>query len=284
MGANGQLGTDIVRAFRGSDTELTALTRQEYDAGRDDPSAGLDRYRDHDYLINCIAYHKTDQCEQNPEESFNVNGSLVLALAKFCTANDMTFIHMSTDYVFDGLKKEPYVEDDLPSPLNVYGTSKLAGESFARAYSKRHFIFRLSSLFGSKETDDPDINFVEKMLHAARQGEPVRVIDDQFMSPTHARDAARTVRAFIEEEITRYGIYHCCNSGSCSWFEFAHKIFELCRLNANLSPISYAEFHTRARRPQYCSMSNSKLGEFYRMKHWAAALEDYLRIKGYLKE
>jgi len=281
LGANGQLGTDITKVFSRSEIELTGLTRAEFDADRENPLTALAGYGDHDYLINCIAYHKVDQCEENRAQSISINGTLVMALAKFCTLNDLTFFHISTDYVFDGTRKEPYTENDTPLPINVYGESKLLGESHIRAFAHKGFVFRVSSMFGSKESDDPNINFVEKMVHAARRGEALRVIDDQIMSPTHARDVARAIRFFIQNDVTDYGIYHACNTGQCAWYEFARAIFEQSDLRADLSPITYTEFHTRAPRPQYCSMDNSRLRQYYPMKPWREALSEYLTLKGY---
>lgn len=284
LGANGQLGIDIVRAFADSDCEVTGLTRADFDADKEQPMRGLAKYSDHHYLINCIAYHKVDQCEVNPEQSFRINGAFVVGLAKFCTLNDLTLFHISTDYVFSGRKKKPYRENDKTAPLNIYGESKVLGETYLSAFARKGFVFRVSSLFGSKETGDPNINFVEKMVHAARRGDALRVIDDQIMSPTHALEVAGAIRYFIENDLSEYGIYHGCNSGSCAWFEFAQAIFDMCGLEADLSPITYTEFHSKARRPQFCSMDNSKLGEFYRMKPWREALRDYLKLKGYLRE
>jgi len=283
LGANGQLGTDVVKIFQNSPLSLTGLTRHEFDADYEDPFVKLAPFKNYDYLINCIAYHKTDQCEKNFEKSFKINGNLVWRLAKFCSRHNLIFVHISTDYVFDGYKKEPYNENDLPSPLNVYGASKLVGESLVKAYSDKYFVFRVSSLFGSKVSDDANINFVEKMVRAAKEGRTLKVIDDQIMSPTHTLDVARALRFMIENDISDYGIYHCCNGGECSWYEFANKIFDLTGLENKLTPISYREFHSTVKRPQYCSMDNSKLSKYYKMPLWTEALEEYLKIKGYIK-
>lgn len=283
LGANGQLGSDIVKVFKDSKIELVELTRKEFDADIDDPFEKLDRYKNCQYLINCIAYHKTDQCEMNIDRSFRINSSLVLTLSKYCTQNKITFIHISTDYVFDGSRRELYTENDSPSPLNVYGISKFAGESLVKVYADKYFILRVSSLFGAKLTNNPEINFVEKMIYNANQGTALKVIDDQIMSPTHTLEVADAIFSLIENNVTAYGVYHCCNTGECSWFEFAQKIFELTGLKNDLSPVSYSQFHTQAKRPQFCSMDNSKMSKYYQMKPWAKALEDYLMIKGYLQ-
>ena len=281
LGAAGQLGTAISKVFDEGGIKLSALTRAGFDADSDIVPVRLTPYREYDYLINCIAYHKVDQCEDNASQSFKINAELVHNLARFCSANDITFIHISTDYVFDGFKREAYVEQDLPSPLNVYGTSKLAGEMLARAYAPKHFVLRVSSMFGEKTADITNVNFVEKMVDAAKRGEPLKVIDDQMISPTYTEDAAHAIQAIIEKDVTDYGLYHACNSGECSWYDFASKIFELTGLTNELTPITYSEFHAKARRPQYCSMDNSKLGKIHRMRLWSEALAEYIAIKQY---
>jgi dTDP-4-dehydrorhamnose reductase len=282
LGAAGQLATGIRKVFAGTDIRLTPLTRAEFDADQDTVKDCLGRYADHEYVINCIAFHKVDQCEKNSAQSFRINAELVVDLSRFCAEHDLTMIHVSTDYVFDGRRRAAYVEDDLPAPLNIYGISKLAGEMIARVYAPRHFVLRVSSLFGEKDTDDPDVNFVEKMIGAARQGKSLRVIDDQIMSPTHTEDVARTLQVIIEKTVSDYGLYHACNSGECSWFEFAKAIFEQTGLPGRVNPITYTEFHTVAPRPQYCSMDNSRISAIRSMKPWREALHDYLRVKGYV--
>ncbi|UCD63277.1 MAG: dTDP-4-dehydrorhamnose reductase [Candidatus Zixiibacteriota bacterium] len=282
LGAGGQLGTAITKICGNGGPAVTPLRRSDFDADRHEPAEMLAAYADHDYLVNCIAYHKVDRCEDNFAESFRINGELVMKLARFCAGHDLTFMHISTDYVFDGVKKEPYREDDLPAPLNVYGASKLAGEMLAAAYCPKHFVLRVSSLFGEREIRPAEVNFVEKMVRAARENRPLRVIDNQVMSPTFTDDVARVIRFLVEDDVSGYGLYHACNGGECTWFEFAQKIFELTGLENDLTPVSYAEFHSYAQRPQFCSMDNSRLGRLYPMRPWAQALEDYLQTRGYL--
>ena len=134
-------------------------------------------------------------------------------------------------------------------------------------------------MFGEKAADNTNVNFVEKMVDAARRGQPLKVIDDQVMSPTYAVDAAHAIRTIIEKDLSDYGLYHACNSGECSWYDFARKIFDLTGLTNELTPITYSEFHSKAHRPQYCSMDNSKLGKIHRMRPWSEALAEYITLK-----
>ncbi len=281
LGADGQLGTDIKRFTSSAEIEIIASTRADFDADFDSVDEKLSMYKDCDYIINCIAYHKVDQCEDNREKSFAINANFVLQLSLFATQNNITFIHISTDYVFDGMKNKLHKEVDEPNALNVYGESKFVGEQYVKAYTRKHFVLRVSSLFGSKKSDNPNINFVEKMIHAAKAGQNLKVIDNQIISPTHTKDVALAIKEIIVTNYNNYGTYHCCNSGTCSWFQFVKKIFALTNLDTDLTPVSYVSFHTHAKRPQYCAMDNSKLAKFYKMKNWEDALEEYLELKGY---
>ncbi len=281
LGAAGQLGTDIIRFTSSDSIEIRQSIRADFDADIDSVDKKLLKYKDVDYIINCIAYHKVDQCEDNSEQAFAINSKFVLDLSLFASEHNITLIHISTDYVFDGMKNNQYKEVDEPNALNIYGESKFVGEQRVKAYARNHFVLRISSLFGSKETDNPNINFVEKMIHAAKSGTKLKVIDNQIISPTHTKDVALVIKHIIDKEFDSYGTYHCCNSGTCSWYQFVEKIFALSHLTTDLTPVSYDSFHTHAKRPQYCAMDNSKLTKFYKMKNWEEALEEYLELKGH---
>jgi dTDP-4-dehydrorhamnose reductase len=281
LGANGQLGTDIQKHTLSENISITPLTRTEFEANDFKSINKLEQYADHDYLINCIAYHKVDECETNFEQSYKINSDLVGQLAKFCNQNNILFIHISTDYVFDGIKNQPYTENDHPATVNVYGNTKLAGEQLLKSNCEKYFILRIASLFGSKESNDP-INFVEKMVHASKNNIKLNVIDNQIMSPTHAKDVALCIKTLIEKNVEDYGVYHATNSGHCSWYEFAEMIFELCGIKADMSPIAYDKFHTTVTRPKYCALDNSKISCYHKFPTWREGLKDYLRIKGHI--
>lgn len=280
LGAAGQLGQAVAKHLKEKKYELNAVTHDQFEAATDFDK--LDQFKDSDIIINCIAFHDVSLCEKEFARSMLINGEFVKRLARFCDENNIILIHISTDYVFDGRKKEPYTENDLPAPINVYGTSKLVGEMVARAYCRKHYILRVAALFGLKENDINTNNFVEKMVRAADQNMPIKVIEDQTTSPTYTTDVARAMTALIEKK-AEYGLYHAYNSGAVSWYDFARKIFELTGHQADLSPISYNEYHTDFGRPQYCSMDNSKIMSYYGMPSWEEALENYLREKGYIK-
>ena len=285
LGSNGQLGSDIVKEFLPvEEIELIALTRVEIDAEVNEVDAVLADHSECNTLINCISYHQTDECEENPQKCFAINATFVLQLAKFCSKNGMDLYHVSTDYVFDGGRESPYTEDDPVAPLNVYGVSKAAGEFLVRQYAKAHYILRVSSLFGAAGASGKGGNFVETMIKLAREGKELRVVDDQFMSPTYTRDVARATLSLVVSRTAEYGTYHSCNSGSCSWYQFTKAIFSQCRIDADLSGVAFDDYSLKAPRPRYSVMDNSRLNPYYEMPHWEDALRRYLREKGHLVE
>ena len=277
LGSNGQLGSDVVKVFRNSAIELIKYTREDFDVLKDK----ID-FPEVDYIVNCISYHKTDECEDFPDKAFKINSSFVYELAKYCELNDIILFHISTDYVFDGYKKSPYNEEDIPNPLNIYGISKFSGEKAIQNYLNKYFIFRVSSLFGEAGASGKGGNFVENMINLAKKEVPLKVISDQYMVPTHTLDIARVIKFFIENQIDEYGIYHVVSEGSCSWFDFTKEIFVQIGLNYNIEKTTYKEYQTKAVRPKYSVLDNRKLYKYCKMPHWKEALNKYLRIKGYI--
>lgn len=284
LGANGQLGTDIQKVFSAArDYKILTVFRENLDVQNTETIGDtLNKLPDFDYLINCTSYHKTDECEDYPEKSFVINSIAVSELAKFCNQKGKILFHISTDYVFDGCRNLPYKESDCPNPLNVYGVSKVAGENFIKAYHDKYFIFRVSSLFGTAGASGKGGNFVETMIRLAKEGKPLKVVNDQIMSPTHTIDIAKVIRTFIEQDISEYGIYHCSGEGQCSWYEFAKEIFDQLNMEVDLSGVSHNEYKTKAERPNYSVLDNSKINNIYPMPFWKESLTDYLKLKEHL--
>lgn len=278
IGAAGQLGTDLMKALPGETTiPLTHADIEVTDSG----SIGhaFERHRP-DMVINTSAFHRVDDCETEMELAFQVNAFAVRRLAQACSQFGAALVHFSTDYVFAGEKTEPYVEGDRPGPLSVYGASKLAGEHLAAATLPRHFLIRTCGLYGLGGSRSKGGNFVETMLRFARRGKPLRVVDDQVASPTYTADLARKVSQLIATEA--YGLYHITSQGSCSWFEFAHAVFELSGVEANLQPISSADFGAPARRPAYSALGSVRLPSLGldQMPDWRDGLKRYLAETG----
>lgn len=277
LGANSQLGFDIEKVL--TNVKLISLTREDMDIEIDDIKIKLSKFKNFDYIINTISYNLVDIAKDEYKKAFCINSFFVFEVAKFCNQNSIKLFHFSTDYVFDGKANTPYKETDSTNPISTYGNSKLSGELFIKSYAKEYFIFRLSSLFGVAGSSSKGSNFIETMIKLAKDGKVLKVIDNQFMSPTHTIDVARVIKTFIDKDIREYGVYHICNSGKCSWYEFTKTIFKLENIEANLSPISYEEYNFKEKRPKYSIMDNSKVSKFYKLKSWQEALREYLKLR-----
>jgi len=243
--------------------------------------AALDRHRP-DMLVNMAAYHKVDECEDNPERAFAVNCLGVRNLALACRKRGAILVHMSTDYVFDGQTRSPYSECDLPRPINVYGISKLAGECFIRYLLDRYYVVRTSGLYGLAGSSGKGGNFVELMLRLAREGKEIRVVDDQVLTPTYTVDLAHKIGELIATK--RYGVYHITNAGACSWYQFARAIFELTGISPTIQPTTTAAFGARALRPAHSVLAHTALlaSGLAELRPWREALAAYLRERGHL--
>lgn len=285
LGANGQLGSDLVRVAREFRCiETVALTRKDLDVCDLASIPNFLAKREFDALVNCTSYHKTDEVERRATEAFQINAHAVQGLAKICKAKGARFVHLSTDYVFDGESERPYVETDPANPVNVYGASKLLGEKLAmRECAEGTLIARVASLFGVTGSSGKGGNFVETILRKAKETGEIRVVNDVTMSPTCTTDAARVILSLLEKGASA-GIYHVVNSGSATWYEFARRMVEEAGIKARVVPITSEEYPRAAIRPAYTVLDNRKtaavVGEF---PNWSEALQQYLIDKGHVQ-
>jgi len=281
IGAGGQLGSELVNILQ--DDILIPLTHIDIEMTNQEQVNDILSSNMPDVVINTSAYHRVDDCEDNIDKSFSVNAYAVRTLAKICSELRTTLVHFSTDYVFGGEKHTPYTEDDMPNPMSVYAVSKLAGEYFARNNCQRHFVIRTCGLYGAKGISGKGGNFVELMLRLAREKRPIRVVADQIVTPTYAKELAVKVSQLIRTD--HYGLYHMTNDGGCSWYEFARTAFDLTGIKANLSPTTSAEYGAKARRPAYSVLENRNLKKLGLddMRPWKEALKEYLEGKGYIR-
>jgi dTDP-4-dehydrorhamnose reductase len=276
VGANGQLGGEFIAQFGG---QAISLRRPDFDLTQPGTMrAKLTELRP-DVVFNCAAYNFVDRAESEPDAAFAVNAWGVRHLAEICGDLDCVLVHYSTNYAFglDAQRRTPYVERDCPGPISAYGMSKLAGEYFVRAICPKHLVIRTAGLFGLHGTGGKGINFVELMLRLAKEGKPIRVVNDQVCAPTSTVDLAQATIALTQTG--RYGLYHLTNSGSCSWHEYAQTIFELAGVRSNLTGVTSQEFGAPAPRPRYSVMAAAayqSLG-FPELGPWREALTDYLR-------
>jgi len=274
LGSTGQLGSDLVEAFARED--VRGLAHEDLEIG--DAKAvrdALGRLRP-DVVVNTAAFHNVPRCETEPERAFALNATAPWNLARTCRDLGARLVHVSTDYVFDGTKRAPYVETDRPNPLNVYAVSKLAGEYAVLNAGGDHQVVRSSGLYGVRPCRAKGGNFIDAMFKAARERDEVRVVDDEILTPTFTADLAAQIRVLALEGSP--GLYHATSQGSCSWYEFAQVIFELGKLRTPLHPTTVKEFASPVRRPFYSVLENAALQavRLDRMRDWRDALADYM--------
>jgi len=279
IGSTGQLGTDLMKVLEHEHVTI-GLTHKQVEV-TDWDSCQIIKEHSPDVIINTAAFIKVDQCEEEPLKTFTVNAIGAKNIATISKEIEATTIFISTDYVFDGSKTEPYTEDDAPNPINTYGISKLAGELFTKQNPK-HYIIRVASLFGAAGASGKGGNFIETMIAKAKKNEPISVVDDMWMSPTYTKDAASTIKKIIEAKLP-FGTYHATNQGYCTWFQFAQEIFKITNLNPTLTPIKTNQLQMKAKRPQFSALKSIKLPKYgIKMRDWKEALYDYLIEKGHI--
>jgi dTDP-4-dehydrorhamnose reductase len=294
IGANGQLGYDLQRAL--SSRQVVPLTHGDIEIASPESVEGvMGGIRPH-VVINTAAYHKVEDCEAEYARAFMVNAIGPRNLAQTCQKLGATLVHVSTDYVFDGTKGSHYVEEDVPNPLNTYGVTKLAGEYFVRNLCQRHLIVRTSGLYGIVGCRAKGGNFIDTMLKLAQnqsgsglaqeracpdppqaeKGAEIKVVDDQIVSPSYTLDVANRIAELLTTG--EYGVFHVTNSGQCSWYEFACKIFELAGIRVNLKRTSQEEMRSRIRRPRYSALGSSRFASLGLppLRPWYEALAAYM--------
>lgn len=277
IGANGQLGSDVTQAFAANGDAVRGLTHAEVEIGNPDSVRACLESDEPEIVVNTAAMHHVDKCEQDPAAAYAANAIGARNLAQVTRDLGAAFVHVSTDYVFDGGKQSPYAEDDAACPLNVYGNSKLAGEYFARTLNPKHFVLRTSALYGKHQCRAKGgKNFVELMLDLARTRGHVRVVDNEFITPTATGDLARQIVEL--SRCSSYGLYHATSEGSCSWYEFAREIFSQASLTVRLDAAQPGEFPAKAPRPRYSVLENRRLKELGMncFTSWESGLHQYL--------
>ena len=282
IGNKGMLGNDIEKLLKKRGIVYCASDREvdiiDYKA--------LDKYvkdKEIRWIINCAGYTRVDKAEKEIEESFKLNRDGVRNLALFANKRKIKLIHISADYVFDGLKERTtgYSEDDKANPINIYGKSKLAGEEEIKKILVENFIIRTAWLYGKEGN-----NFVYTMLRLFKERDLIKVVDDQWGSPTYTVDLAEVILKIIEDDSLSYGIYHFTNEGVTNWYAFTQLIYDKAKrlgiLDNNsqveIKPIKTDEYPTLAKRPGYSVLSKDKIKKEFNLKirSWEEALEDFL--------
>jgi len=274
-GANGQLGQSIAEISKNyKEIECFFVTRNELDITNEDLVNHYFDDKSFDFVINCAAYTAVDKAEDDQENAFLVNAKATEFLAKISNAKNIPFIHVSTDYVFDGTESVPRLETDQTNPIGVYGQTKLDGENLALGNNPKTIILRTAwvySRFGN--------NFVKTMLRLFNDKDSISVVADQIGSPTNAIDLANAILEIVSKDELVYGIYNYSNEGECSWFEFAQKIKEFSGSSIEINPVPTSAYPTKAKRPAYSLLDKSKIKEVYQLEipTWEDSLKEELK-------
>ncbi len=274
-GANGQLGQSILEQSKNyKEIECFFVTRNELDITNEELINHYFEDKSFDFVVNCAAYTAVDKAEDDQENAYLVNAKATEFLAKITNQKGIPFIHVSTDYVFDGTEAQPRLETDQTNPIGVYGQTKLDGENLALENNSKTIILRTAwvySRFGN--------NFVKTMLRLFNDKDSISVVADQIGSPTNAIDLADVILTIILKDDLTYGIFNYSNEGKCSWFEFAQKIKELSNSTIEINPVPTSDYPTKAKRPAYSLLDKSKIKEVYQLDilTWEDSLKEELK-------
>lgn len=282
IGNKGMLGNDVEKLLKergltywGSDNEVDITDCKTLEHFGEDKKTK--------WVINCAGYTQVDKAEDEVDKVFKINRDGVKNVALFCLEKHIKLIHISTDYVFDGSQRAPfaYSEEDEPNPINIYGRSKLAGEEEIKKILRKYFIIRTAWLYGLQGN-----NFVYTMLRLFKERDLVKVVEDQWGSPTYTVDLAKVILKIIKDDSVSYGIYNFTNEGVVNWYEFASTIYDkanrLGLIEGNkkveIKSIKTEDYPTAARRPRYSVLSKEKIKREFnlKIKNWDDALEDFL--------
>jgi dTDP-4-dehydrorhamnose reductase len=264
-GAGGQLGLELSEILPDRGHEVVALDRQGLDVADPDAVEGAFEEGSPELVVNAAAYTNVDGCEEATDLAYSVNALGPRNLAQACERRSCELLHVSTNYVFDGKGERPYEPFAPPNPISAYGRTKLAGEELVTRLTNRWYVVRSAGVYGRGH------NFVRTMLRVAEERDLLKVKDDEFISPTYARDLAEGIAGIVEDG--RYGLYHLTNAGSCSWYEFTREIFRLAGVETEVVPIPGSEYPLPAARPANGVLSTLSSPE---LRHWSEALADYL--------
>ena len=277
IGAGGQLGSDLIKNNPGHD--IIAPHRTELDVTRKGAISVALSESAPDWVINTAAFHNVPLCEEQPEQAFRVNCVAVRDLGLACEKHGARLLTFSTDYVFDGEKRKPYREDDCPAPLQIYGLSKLAGESIARAVAAElAVVVRTCGLYGHSGAASKGGNFVDKRLNDSRSLSALEMSSDQTVCPTSTDDLSKAVYDLMAKIKQESGVYHLTNEGECTWHEFTRAIFECLGVQTQVHPVDRGGRTGTMRRPRYSVLDNTRARALgVTLPHWKDALRRYVQ-------
>jgi len=276
IGCNGQLGNDMVSVCQAEGYTTKAIDYPDIDITDRTLTETIIKDVAPDTIINCAAYTAVDECESNTDIAYQVNAEGVANIASSAQTCDASIVHISTDYVFNGKKGFAYTESDLPNPESVYGKSKLEGEKRLSEITDNFFTFRIAWLYGAHGN-----NFVKTIRNIALKnqeaGKPLKVVNDQFGTPTYTKDICRQVLKTLSTQ--QYGLYHCTNEGECTWYDFTCHIMKQLKIDIRIEPCTTDEYPRPAPRPRYSVLENHNLKTLgiNIMPHWKESFSTFLQ-------
>jgi dTDP-4-dehydrorhamnose reductase len=276
FGGGGQLGTEIRRLWQAdivspshAEVDITDAEAVEAAIQASQPSA----------VVNCAAFHNVERCEAEPQKALAANATAVNVLAERCAEHGIRFVTFSTDYVFDGSLGRAYTERDVPNPISAYGVSKFAGELLVLRLQSPAYVIRTCGVYGTRTSTTKGYTFIDRVVAQARAGEPLRVVNDQTVSPTYAAHLAEGVAQLLQSEAAP-GLYHMVNEGAVTWYDYAGEALRLAGIDCVIEPISYTSWNSRVRRPAFSALENTKmhaLGIY--MPSWRDGIAAYFQDK-----
>ncbi len=267
-GSKGQLGLELTKKFSNYDLVLT--DKEELDIINIDEVTRLLELEKPNIIINCAAHTAVDLCETDIDNAYKINAIGPRNLSIASQKIGAKIVHISTDYVFDGEGTTPYNEFDITNPQTIYGKTKLEGEKFVSMFNPNHYIIRTAWLYGEGN------NFVRTMLKLAQTNNQLKVVNDQYGTPTSALELTKMIEYLITTD--NYGLFHGTCEGSCTWYDFACEIFKLSNINIDILPVTTEEFPRPAKRPKYSVLDNYmiKLTSNFKFLTWQEAIREYI--------
>lgn len=255
-----------------TDIAFTFKNSKELDITDNDSVSRNFEESNYDYCVNCAAYTAVDLAEAESEKARNINTIGVINLSVACKKHKVSLIHISSDFVFDGESTKPYSETDSKNPLGIYGKTKSEAEDKIAETLESYFIIRTSWLYSQHKS-----NFLKTMLNLSKTKKEISVVNDQIGCPTNANDLAHLIIKIISSDLKFFGIYHFCNKGEASWFDFAEEIFRKWEIKVVVKPIKTSEYLTAAKRPKYSVLDTSKTEKIFNfnIKSWEDALDNF---------
>ena len=277
FGGRGQLGSDIQRLWTGADI----VAPSHHDVDITDAAAVAAAISAHmpDAVVNCAAFHNVDRCETEPANAFAANAIAVNAMAEACAQRDIPFVTFSTDYVFDGTLDGRIRKQTCAHPISVYAVSKFAGELLVARLQSTAYVIRTCGVYGTRTSTTKGYTFIDRIIAQARAGEAVRIVRDQTVSPTYSAHLAQGMRQLLAADAP-YGLYHLVNEGPVTWYDYASEALRVAAIDVAVEPVSYKDWPSRVRRPEFSALENAKLHSLgIEMPDWRAGVRAYLHDK-----